>query len=127
MLLLARSLQAAPDLHLDLSRAENHFAGWMATIVMRHCQEAARKLRNHQRKVESLGDGVIASQRPSDLDACIDLNMAVEQLSDPLRAVLALHAKGWSIHESAARLGMSYWKTRRLLLEGLDQLRRLLA
>lgn len=126
MLLLARRLRLAPDLRIDRRRAREHFPGWMGTIIRRHCQEALRRMRRLHHRTQEILDQDIGREPRLALEAKIDLSMMLDKLAEPERTVVVLSAKNWSLREIADALEFSYWKTRRIHLRGLEQLRKLL-
>lgn len=124
MLLMARNLQRASDLRVDRSRVNEHFPGWMATIILHDCRQAVRALRRHQRPSVQLHDYDVAIEPSWTMDALIDLSLGTFQLNDRQRTVVELQLKGKPIREIAADLGLSYWQVYRAAQEGMHCLRR---
>jgi len=119
MLLLARKLRKTPDLHIDHQRAEEHFPGWMETIITRDCLEALRRIRRRQPlSSEAVSDDQFAGE-DADIDSQIDFSLLLDQFPDPERTIVTLYAKGWNVTQIAAELGLDYGKARRLLRRGL--------
>lgn len=130
MLLLARSLRAAADLHLDRARVSTHFPGWLTTIIARHCQEALRKICRQQQHTQPLGERDFPSEYPSpgqggdEAATALDFQRALEQLPPEQRTIVSLHAQGLSTPRVAEQQGLSYCLTRRRLRSAIAQLRR---
>lgn len=126
MLLLARTLRHAPDLHVDREQVDQKFPGWMGTIVLRDCREALRRMRRAHTRSIPIGDAEVAVDGRSDIELQIDLSMAVDRLEDPERTVVTLFSYDVPVTEIATELNLGYWKTYRILQRGLQQLRELL-
>jgi RNA polymerase sigma factor (sigma-70 family) len=105
---------------MDVQRLQDHFPGWIGTIISRHCQEALRRLR--ARASYQLTNEQAVQESRDDLDMKIDFNMLLQRLSEPARTVVTLYHSGWTITEIALRLKFSYWKACRLLQSGLRTL-----
>jgi RNA polymerase sigma factor (sigma-70 family) len=119
MLLLARDLHHAPDLHVDHQRVRKHFPGWLSTIIGRDCRQAIRFLRRLHFSEQSSIEFDKAHDSSSELDFRIDLNLAVDRLEEPERTIVQLHLKNMPIKEIAEMLALSYWKAHRALRSGL--------
>jgi RNA polymerase sigma factor (sigma-70 family) len=125
MLLLARDLRHAADLHLDRAAAQDHFAGWLRKIIARHCQQAARSMRRAQRRAGLQQPAVLAaSSRLFPTDSILDITMAIGKLPNESRRVLLLRLRGCGIAEIARRLHRSQTEIHRALARGLSRLRR---
>lgn len=124
MLLLARSLRHARDLHMDRAKAEDHFPGWIATIIRRDCLQAVRRLRALYGRTVPLQDHDMSLDRQKIIEVQIDVSLAIEKLDEPERTVLLLHRKGMTTREIAGRLGLDDGKAYRILRRGMTQLRR---
>ena len=126
MLLLARTLRRAPDLHVDQARVEERFPGWVGTIVARDCLQALRRLRTLSGRTSPLGRRDPADPRAARLDARrdarIDLSLALDRLPEPDRGVLTLYAKGHTVREAADALGLSYARAYGALRRGRERL-----
>jgi RNA polymerase sigma factor (sigma-70 family) len=122
MMLLARKLRGTPDMNANRELLEEHFPGWLGTIIRRDCQETLRQMRRRQPiGSEAVHEDRIAG-RCEDLEARIDFSLLLDQLPDPERTIVMLYGKGWELQEMANELGLSYWKTRRLLHQGVEQI-----
>jgi DNA-directed RNA polymerase specialized sigma24 family protein len=114
MLLLARHLRRAADLHVDRARARTQFSGWMATIIKRDCQQAARSLRTRLRKTRPLPRDQPAPDRTAIIESAIDIALAIDKLPEPSRTVTALYAQSWTLQQIASKLKMKYAHAARL-------------
>jgi RNA polymerase sigma factor (sigma-70 family) len=124
MILLARDLRRSADLHLDRAAAEEHFAGWLGTIIRRHCQQAARSMRRAPRRAGFQLPAVLAAasrQFPTDL--ILDLALAIRKLPAESRRALVLRLGGYRISEISHRLHTSQAAVQRALARGLFKLR----
>jgi len=120
MLLLAEKLSRVPDLHINGELADRHFGGWLSRITLRDCCLAVSKLLRRPRHVPPV-------RSPISLDVVLDVRWALRRISDPLcRTVLALFASGMELNDIAARLDVSYARTRRSFRAGAQEMRRLL-
>ncbi|QDU73719.1 hypothetical protein Pan97_07180 [Bremerella volcania] len=126
MLLLARSLRHRADLRVDLDQVHECFAGWMARIIARDCQEAVRQMRRQFMREQSMPDIVPLEMDRLPLDAKIDISLKIQQLNDPERTILTLWSEGFSVTDIANRLALSYQRTYYLWRRGTRQLRALL-
>jgi RNA polymerase sigma factor (sigma-70 family) len=126
MLLLAGHLRRNADLHVNRALVEEHFPGWMGTIITRDCRQALRKLRRLYCRTEPLEPEDHAVDPRWSIDARIDFSLAADKLDDPERTVLLLYAKGHSVQEIAEALGLSYWAASRTLKRGLKALKKAL-
>ncbi len=123
MALLARQFERAPDLHLDPHRAERQFAAWMRTIIYRTCQEAFRRLLRLYGCSGELPKCGVVDPRNLAMETHAELNMAIDQLTEPQRSVLTLYAKGYSLREIAVQLELQYGATCRACRRGIAALR----
>lgn len=126
MLLLARKLRKSPDLGVDRTLAQEHFAGWLATITANDCLDALRRFRRHSGRSLELPEYFVADESRAAEQVLAELSLALDQLDELRRTVLLLYAKGRMLREIAADLGLDYSKTRRLYHSGLERLRALL-
>lgn len=126
ILLLARSLRRRADLGIDMQQVHQHFAGWMATIIARDCQEAIRQMRRHYVREQTLPDTDPLGLGQLPLDVKIDVSVAIQKLPDPERTVLTLWSEGLSVADIAQRLGLSYHRTHYLWRRATRQLRAVL-
>jgi hypothetical protein len=83
-------IRRRPDLGIDRIRVENHFAGWMHTVLMCECRMAIRTLRRlHYRTLPLLVDNAGRDLCES-LDARMDLQAAISQLAADDSQILQL-------------------------------------
>ena len=124
MLLLARDLRRSADLHVDRAAAKDHFAGWLATIILRHCQQAARSMRRAQRRAGFQQPAVLAAaSRNFPADLILDLALAIRKLPAESRRALVLRLGGYRLSEMSRRLHRSQTAVYRALARGLSKLR----
>ena len=122
-LLLCRSLRNAPDLRMNQSEAEEHFPGWIAAIIRHDCLQAIRRLRvSNDRTIELQQENLLAV-RQDDIEARIDLSIAIEKLDSPDKEVLMLRATGMTITEIAATVNLGYSKTYRILQRAITSVK----
>lgn len=126
MLFLGRSLRKAPDLHMDARHAEEHFPGWIGTIIHRDCLQAIRRLRASNSRTVELQKEDLPMARQADIEAMIELSIVLDELNAADRKILMLRAKGMTVKEIAAAMNTSYSKTYRMLQGALARARRLL-
>jgi len=95
-------------------RGDSPFWGWLRRVVVNHAISALRKLPRHD--AVELEDYMASSSGDQDsLGHCMDLEQALEQLSDEDRMVVWLHdVEGYKHREIASMVGKteSYSKTR---------------
>lgn len=95
-------------------RGDSPFWGWLRRIIVNHAISALRKLPRHD--AVEFEDYMAASSGDQDrLGHCMDLEQALEQLSDEDRMVVWLHdVEGYKHREIAQLAGKteSYSKTR---------------
>ncbi len=121
---LAHKLRRIPDLRLDRTKAEAHFAGWLNTIILRDCRMSVRSLRRmHYRTLSLQGDRAMADQRTTNEDE-LDFKQAVNQLGEIEASVMRLRSQGYTIREVAATLGLSQSKTYRVIRRATAQVER---
>lgn len=125
LLILARRLKTSIDLGYDRSRPESHFDRWIRRIMMRHCQEAVRRMRRPLRegwRLDGNGESVPASGSDY-IELRIDVSLAIERIADPARTILLLYGYGFSITEIAERLQMTYSQVQYARRKGLNRLK----
>jgi len=95
-------------------RGDAPFWGWLRRVIVNHAISALRKLPRHD--AVELEDYMAPSNGDQDrMDHCMDLEQALEQLSDEDRMVVWLHdVEGYKHREIASLAGKteSYSKTR---------------
>ena len=95
-------------------RGDSPFWGWLRRVIVNHAISALRKLSRHD--AVELEDYMATSKGDQEsLGHCMDLEQALEQLSDQDRMVVWLHdVEGYKHREIAALVGKteSYSKTR---------------
>ncbi len=124
--LLARRLRRMPCLGIDPVQAEQHFAGWMGTIINRDCRDALRRLSRGSRLILPLPEHVLTSEPRVQKEACIDLATALDRLDKQEKYVLVMYSKGFTLQQIADELDQKFWATYRVYHRGLKRLRRLL-
>lgn len=111
ILLLARTLRQRPDLGIDRCRANDKFAPWLRTIIVRDCREALRRMRRLHRRETALPQQPPTVDRRQQLDVQIDLSMAIDALANPDRTLVSMYLHGYSVKEIARRLQRNYGST----------------
>ena len=95
-------------------RGDSPFWGWLRRVVINHAISSLRKLPRHD--AVELEDYMASSKGDQEsMDHCMDLEQALEQLSDEDRMVVWLHdVEGYKHREIASLAGKteSYSKTR---------------
>jgi len=95
-------------------RGDSPFWGWLRRVIVNHAISALRKLPRHD--AVELEDYMASSKGDQEsMDHCMDLEQALEQLSDEDRMVVWLHdVEGYKHREIASLAGKteSYSKTR---------------
>ncbi len=124
---LANKLRRIPDLRMDRTRAEVHFAGWLNTIILRDCRMAVRQLRRLHCRTFPLQEDRAGDDPSTALDARIDLNQALNELDDAESSVILLYAQGYTIREIALALDYSTSKTYRIVQRATVRIERRLA
>lgn len=127
ILLLAQKLQKLPDLGIDAALADQHFTGWLTTIVTRDCRQALRR----QQRLHGYGQRVPIEHPAIDdrvqRETRVDLNLALARMEIPERTVITLWMNGHSIKQISNRLQLNYGRTYRIFTRGMKKLRRMLA
>lgn len=126
ILLLARRVRKTSDLGIDPARAEQHFAGWMRTIITRDCRDALRKLRRQSSPNIEMPDRIPARDQQNLRESRVDLAVALNQLEEQDRKLLVLHSNGLTVLQVAVELGLTYWEAYGAFHRALQRLRRLL-
>ena len=106
IMFFARDLRRRVDLGVNRARAAEHFPGWLATILWRICKQALRaRCRAQHRNGANLGARreIVA---PNSLRA-MEIDMAIEELPEPMRTILAMRRLGWRISEIGKKLKMT--------------------
>lgn len=123
-LLLGKSLQRAPDLHVDPKRAKSHFEPWLRTIILRDCRQAVRSLKDRR-----VSDTPVPDDLPYESPEFLHVELAeafhtaVQQLSQRQRLVVLLVGKDMSWVEIAEQAGVSERQVRRDYERGIERLR----
>ena len=95
-------------------RGDSPFWGWLRRVVVNHAISTLRRLARHE--AVELDDSMATTKGDQDrLGPCMDLEQALEQLSDEDRMVVWLHdVEGYKHREIAQMVGKteSYSKTR---------------
>jgi len=126
-LLLGRSLQRAPNLHIDPRRAETHFEPWLRTIIMRDCRQAVRSLTSGKVAAAVLSEDIADDTSPNrHFELAEAFHKAVQRLTPRQQAVVLLVGKGMPWSEIAERTGVSERQVRRDYEKGIERLRRFL-
>jgi RNA polymerase sigma factor (sigma-70 family) len=116
MLRLGRRLQHTANLNVDRALAEQHFSGWLARIINRDCQQAARAMR--AKKSTAIADLRLIAAVPSKvshLANLLDLTEAIDRLPVECRKVVHLHMQNWSVRQITRILRTSKSDAGRLL------------
>ena len=108
-LLLIQKARRSPDLHVNAAMVEEHFGGWVWTIVDHLCVEAVKRLHRIFRSQGCLAVDVALAKKQQ-LDRKIDLAMELAKMPLLTRTVLSLYDEGYSLKEIAQRLDHKYWK-----------------
>jgi RNA polymerase sigma factor (sigma-70 family) len=125
LLVFAKDLQNAPDLHVDRAQPEERFSGFLATVITRDCQKALRSKRRNERRAGYSNLAVETAVSPiAPLDDLIDLRSAIKDLPPDCRAVVELYWHGWHIEQIAEKLTLSQTSVHRALHRGLSLLGR---
>lgn len=114
-MLFGQSLYKALDLHMDARQAEDHFSGWMAKIIRNNCLQSLRRYRRSRLPTEELREVHLAVTTRSSVDAEIDLNRVVDELSTAEKEVFILRLEGLTITQIGTRKGIGYSKAYRIL------------
>ncbi|MEX2141332.1 MAG: sigma-70 family RNA polymerase sigma factor [Pirellulales bacterium] len=122
MLVLAKELRHAPDLHVDRALAKERFAGWLAAIIKHDCAQALRAPHPPHSRTSALPQRIEIADRLRHVEREIDLSMALQKLPDVIRTPVELYCHGRSLAEIAESLGISYWQAYRALHRGLKRL-----
>jgi RNA polymerase sigma factor (sigma-70 family) len=118
IVLLAKRLGHAPDLHVDRARAAEQFSGWLATIIEHACQDALRHMRSGHREVALDARGESRLSVEDSAAEALDLRSAMDGIPDSIRTVIELYLRGLRLHEIASRLGLTFWQVRRAFRRG---------
>lgn len=130
-MLLGRRLQRLPDLGLNQDRLHEQFQPWLLTMAENDCQQAARSLAGRRSPFSSPTGQTTALDNPADFDSeadaardvFLDLNAAMERLSDRQRNVAELFVKGHSVAEIAGQLRLTYRQANYALQQAIKRLR----
>ena len=104
-------------------RAEGSLWGWIRTIAA--SKALMRLRRNKYRDTDELHDEVVVAHRRDDVGLRMDLEAALERLSDTARAVVWLHdVEGYTHDEIAALMGKTTSFSKSQLARAHHRLRR---
>lgn len=114
---LGRRMRSRPDLGLDRGRAATTFPAWLGTVFRNLVKRAVQRKLDRSSHLPLLFDPhtVSATSSPSSMD----LTELLERLSAIQQTCVLMFLDGYTLRETAARVGMSYAQTRRHLQQAL--------
>lgn len=126
LLLFLQKARNAPDLHVKQELAQEHFGGWIWSIVDDLCLQAIRRLRRLYGVEQSLAEDV-ASRDKRSLDRQVDLKLLVAELPILTQTILSLYDEGHKLTEISDLVGEEYWKVCKLFRDAVACLRKRLS
>ena len=123
LLIFAGNLQRRMAIKDRPLRVDGHFVAWLRCVITRDCRQALRRM---SRQFGPKDRTAVAQRRAFDWPAIedqLDLQAAIERLTEPARTVIVLRRSGFAVSEIAGQLQLSKRTTYRLLAQGLRHLR----
>lgn len=121
-LLFVQKAEKTPDLHVNLDVVEEHFGGWMWTIIDHLAAEAVKRLHRFYRSDETLLDEFACSPQP-EIVTRIDMKMLIAELPPLTKTILTLFDEGYTQREIAEILDEPYWRVGNIYRKAVAQLR----
>ena len=121
-LLFVQKAEKTPDLHVNLDVVEEHFGGWVWTIIDHLAAEAVKRLHRVYRSDETLLDDFACSPQ-RDIATKIDVYALIAQPPPLTQAVLKLFDEGYTLKEIAKLVDEPYWRVCEIRQEAVACLR----
>lgn len=114
--------EKTPDLHVNLDVVEEHFGGWVWTIIDHLAVEAVKHLHRVYRSDEILLDEIACSPQPETATK-IDVKLLIAELPTLPRIILTLFDEGHTLREIAKIVDEPYWRVCKLYRNAVAHLR----
>lgn len=108
-LLFIQKAEKTPDLHVNLDVVEEHFGGWVWTIIDHLAIEAVRRLHRVYRSDEILLDDFACSPE-RDIATKIDVSLLIAELPPLAQTILTLFDQGHTLGAIARLVDEPYWR-----------------
>lgn len=120
-LLFVQKVRRRPDLGVDRQMAEEHFGGFVWTIVERLALNAIERLHKLYRRQSALFADVAGSARWT-LEQQVDVGLLLAGLPPLTRTILTLYDAGHTLKQIADLVGEEYWRVCKIYRDAIATL-----